>query len=165
MRARPYKVLFLCTGNSARSVMAEAALSRLGHGRFQAFSAGSMPAGRVNPLTIELLDKHGYRVDQFRSKSWDEFAEPGAPKMDVIVTVCDNAAGEVCPVWPGQPVGAHWSFEDPAAYIGSDEAKRARFEEIYQRIYRRIEQFAALWGNIDDATLGEKLRSLEHSGS
>jgi arsenate reductase len=166
MSNRPCRVLFLCTGNSARSVMAEAALNRLGGGRFEAFSAGSMPAGRVNPFTIERLKKHGYAVDHLRSKSWDEFAQSGSPEMDLIITVCDNAAGEVCPVWPGRPIATHWSFEDPAAYAGPDEEKRMRFEKVYQQIYRRIEQLAVLpTQSLDGVAFSEKLKSLEHGGS
>jgi arsenate reductase len=138
------KVLFLCTGNSARSVMAEALLNKLGAGRFEAYSAGSTPAGKVNPFTLELLGRRGHPVDGFRSKSWDEFAQAGAPVMDVVITVCDNAAGEVCPVWPGRPANAHWSFEDPAAHDGSDESKRRKFEAVYDQIRRRIEQLVAL---------------------
>lgn len=146
--------------------MAEAALNRLGRGRFEAYSAGSMPTGRVNPFTIELLEKHGYPVDRLRSKSWDEFAQPGAPDMDLIITVCDNAAGEMCPVWPGRPAGAHWGFEDPAAYSGPDDEKRQRFEAVYRQIYVRMEQLAALPAEVlQGGAIAEKLKSLEKSGS
>ncbi|HET7160019.1 MAG TPA: arsenate reductase ArsC [Burkholderiales bacterium] len=138
------KVLFLCTGNSARSVMAEALLNALGKGRFKAYSAGSMPAGRVNPFTLELLARRGHPVQGLRSKSWDEFAAPGAPVLDIVITVCDNAAGEVCPVWPGRPANAHWSFEDPAAFAGTDDAKREKFEQIYQQIRAHVERLLAL---------------------
>ena len=159
MSTRAFRVLFVCTGNSARSVMAEAALNRLGAGRFEAHSAGSTPAGRVNPFTIELLKKHGYPVDHLRSKSWDEFAGPGAPRMDAIITVCDNAAGEVCPVWPGHPTTAHWGFEDPAAFQGSDDGKRRTFERIYQQIVARVQELVALpLDKLDEASRG-KLRS------
>ena len=144
MADQPFRVLFLCTGNSARSVLAEAIANRLGAGRFEAYSAGSMPAGQVNPFTLELLQRHGYPTGHLRSKSWDEFARPGAPVMDAIITVCDNAAGEVCPVWPGHPATAHSGFEDPAACQGSPEEKRKRFADIYQQIYRRIEELVAL---------------------
>jgi arsenate reductase (thioredoxin) len=160
MTHRPFRVLFLCTGNSARSVLAEAVLDRLGAGRFEAYSAGSHPVGQVNPFTLELLQEYGYETDKLRSKSWDEFAGPGAPVMDAIITVCDNAAGEVCPVWPGHPAAAHWDFEDPAAFQGSRAEKRQRFEEIYQQIYRRMEQLASLpLETLDDAAR-EKLTSL-----
>jgi arsenate reductase len=139
-----HNVLFLCTGNSARSVMAEALLDSLGRDRFKGYSAGSQPAGQVNPFTIELLRKSGYRVDDLRSKSWDEFAVPGAPRMDLVITVCDNAAGEVCPVWPGQPVSAHWSFQDPAAFRGPDDEKRRVFERIFQQIGNRVRLLVSL---------------------
>jgi arsenate reductase (thioredoxin) len=160
MTHRPFRVLFLCTGNSARSVLAEAVLDRLGAGRFEAYSAGSHPVGQVNPFTLELLQEYGYETDKLRSKSWDEFAGPGAPVMDAIITVCDNAAGEVCPVWPGHPAAAHWGFEDPAAFQGSRTEKRERFEEIYQQIYRRIEQLASLLLETLDDAAREKLTSL-----
>ena len=144
MTERSYNVLFLCTGNSARSILAEAILNEAGKGRFRAFSAGSHPAGRVNPYAIELLGRHGLRVDDLRSKNWDEFAEPGAPQIDFVFTVCDNAAGEVCPVWPGRPVTAHWGVEDPAAVEGSDDEKRRAFAKTYAQLSRRISLFASL---------------------
>ena len=134
----PLNVLFLCTGNSARSVMAEVLLNTLGAGRFKAYSAGSQPAGRVNPFTLHQLSTNGHLVGELRSKSWDEFAGIDAPKMDLIITVCDNAAGELCPVWPGHPATAHWSFEDPAAFQGPDEEKRARFAATYRQIAARV---------------------------
>jgi len=141
--------------------MAEAALNHLGQGRFEAYSAGSMPAGRLNPFTLEVLRKHGHPVDRLRSKSWNEFATPGAPEMDLVITVCDNAAGEVCPVWPGRPAAAHWGFEDPAAFVGSDEATRARFEKVYQQIHRRMRQLAALPNaSLDSAHLRDALEGL-----
>ena len=139
-----FNVLFLCTGNSARSVMAEALLNRLGEGRFRAFSAGSHPAGRVNPFTLALLEENGHPIDGLRSKSWDEFAAPGAPRMDLVITVCDAAAGETCPLWPGGPVSAHWGFEDPAAFQGAAEEKRARFLAIYREIMARMQVFIGL---------------------
>jgi len=144
MSPRTYNALFLCTGNSARSVMAEALLNHLGKGRFKAYSAGSFPAGKINPFAEELLRSKGLDTSGFRSKSWDEFAAPGAPAMDFIFTVCDNAAGEQCPVWPGHPATAHWGFEDPAAFDGSPAEKRRTFERIYQEIAARIRLFLAL---------------------
>ena len=139
-----YNILFLCTGNSARSIMAEGIMNTLGRGRFKAFSAGSRPVGRVNPLAIETLKKYGHDVEGLHSKSWEEFAAPGAPKMDFIITVCDNAAGEVCPIWPGRPVTAHWGFADPSHIEGDDNARRAAFNETYRQIRRRISLFLEL---------------------
>lgn len=135
---KTYNVLFLCTGNSARSIMAEAMLNTMGAGRFQAYSAGSHPGGTVNPFAIEQIKETGYSLDNLRSKSWDEYATPEAPSMDFIITVCDNAAGEVCPVWPGHPVSAHWGFEDPAAATGSDDEKRSVFSKVAKQIHTRI---------------------------
>ena len=134
-------VLFLCTGNSARSVMAEALLNAKGDGRYRAFSAGSHPTGAVNPLTLRTLAAHGLPIDGLRSKSWDEFAAEGAPKLDLIVTVCDNAAGEVCPIWPGRPSKQHWGFPDPAAAEGDDKARMAVFARIFGDIAARIDAF------------------------
>jgi arsenate reductase len=139
-----YNVLFLCTGNSARSIIAEALVTTMGKGRFKGFSAGSKPGGTVNPFAIEQVQKTGYSVDNLRSKSWDEFAAPGAPAMDFIITVCDNAAGEVCPFWPGHPATAHWGFEDPAAVEGTDEEKRAAFDKIFRQIMARMNTFVSL---------------------
>ena len=138
MPAKPYQILILCTGNSARSIMAEAIINTLGAGRFVAHSAGSQPAGRVHPLALEKLSAIGYPTAQLRSKSWDEFAATDAPQMDFIITVCDNAAGEVCPLWPGQPISAHWGFPDPAAVQGSEAEQRAAFEQVFQRITQRV---------------------------
>jgi arsenate reductase (thioredoxin) len=135
---KTYNVLFLCTGNSARSIMAEAMLNTMGKGRFKAYSAGSHPGGTVNPFAIEQIKSTGYSLDNLRSKSWDEFAVADAPKMDFIITVCDNAAGEVCPIWPGQPISAHWGFEDPAAATGTDEEKRAVFSKVAKQIHTRV---------------------------
>jgi arsenate reductase len=134
-------VLFLCTGNSARSILSEAFLKRLGDGRFRAFSAGSKPVGQVNPGALELLQRREYPTDGLRSKSWDEFAGPGAPEMDYIVTVCSSAAGETCPVWPGHPATEHWDIDDPAGVGDSDEERRAAFEEAYAVLEKRIGKF------------------------
>jgi arsenate reductase len=139
-----YNVLFLCTGNSARSIMAETLLNKLGHGRFRAFSAGSQPAGAVNPFTLELLQQDGFATDGLRSKSWEEFSRPDAPQMDFVFTVCDKAAGETCPVWPGHPITAHWGFEDPVAFQGDDAAKRERFRHVCLQIANRLHLFTAL---------------------
>jgi arsenate reductase (thioredoxin) len=144
MTNNTYNVLFLCTGNSARSIMAEALVTALGKGRFQGYSAGSKPGGKVNPFAVEQVKKLGYPLDKLRSKSWDEFAAPGAVDMDFIVTVCDNAAGEVCPFWPGHPATAHWGFDDPAAVEGGDEDKRAAFERIFGQIEKKIRRFVDL---------------------
>ena len=138
MTVKPYQILILCTGNSARSIMAEAIINTLGAGRFVAHSAGSQPAGRVHPLALEKLSAIGYPTAQLRSKSWDEFAAADAPQMDFIITVCDNAAGETCPLWPGQPISAHWGFPDPAAVQGSEAEQRAAFEQVFQRIAQRV---------------------------
>jgi arsenate reductase (thioredoxin) len=135
---KPYNVLFLCTGNSARSILAEAYLNSAGRGRFVAYSAGSHPAGRVNPFALELLAKHRLPTEGLRSKNWDEFARAGAPQMSFVFTVCDNAAGEVCPVWPGQPVTAHWGVEDPAGVLGTDDEKRKAFLQAFTQLTVRI---------------------------
>lgn len=139
-----YRVLFLCTGNSARSIMAEALMTTMSNGRFQGYSAGSTPTGKVNPFAVEMVKLTGYPIDNLRSKSWDEFALPDAPPMDFVITVCDNAAGEVCPYWPGQPMTAHWGFEDPAAATGSDEHKRQVFHTVFHQIRARIALFLSL---------------------
>jgi arsenate reductase len=139
-----YHVLFLCTGNSARSIMAEAMLNHHGRGRFKAYSAGSHPNGRVNAFAIEMMQAAGLDTAGLRSKSWEEFARPDAPHFDFILTVCDNAAGEVCPVWPGKPITAHWGVEDPAAVQGTDEEKRAAFRSAAAALRRRIELLIAL---------------------
>ena len=142
--SRVYNVLFLCTGNSARSIMAEAMLNHLGRGRFAGFSAGSHATGTVNPLALEYLKTNGLPTSGLRSKNWDEFAASDAPRMDFILTVCDNAAGEICPVWPGKPVTAHWGVADPAAVDGSSEEKRSAFRSAASILRRRIELLAAL---------------------
>ena len=138
MQERAYNVLFLCTGNSARSILAEAYLNSIGDGRFRAFSAGSHPTGKVNPFALDLLQRNHVQTAGLRSKAWDEFAQPDAPRMDIIITVCDQAAGEVCPVWPGKPITAHWGLEDPAAVEGDDAAKRAAFMKAFATIQKRI---------------------------
>lgn len=139
-----HNVLFLCTGNSARSILAEAMLNAMGKGRFKAYSAGSQPAGAVNPFALDFLAKNGFDTQGLRSKSWNEFAAPGAPEMDFVLTVCDNAAGEVCPFWPGQPVSAHWGLPDPAAVQGSDEVKRRAFSATAASFQRRLDIFLSL---------------------
>ncbi|GAB3441914.1 arsenate reductase ArsC [Massilia solisilvae] len=146
MTTSTYNILFLCTGNSARSVISEALATILGQGRFTGYSAGSKPTGAINPFAIEQIKglDPAYPTDGLRSKSWDEFALPAAPHMDFIITVCDNAAGEACPFWPGKPATAHWGYEDPAAVTGSDEEKRAAFATVFAQIRRRIEAFVAL---------------------
>ncbi|MDP1634813.1 MAG: arsenate reductase ArsC [Gallionellaceae bacterium] len=143
MSEEQYNVLVLCTGNSARSILGEVLFNALGKGRFKACSAGSHPAGKVNPGALEWLQQHGYPTDELRSKSWDEFAVPGAPKFDFIFTVCDNAAGEVCPIWPGAPVTAHWAIPDPAPVEG-DAARRAAFNRAAEQLARRIQLFMSL---------------------
>jgi protein-tyrosine-phosphatase len=142
--AKVYNVLFLCTGNSARSILAEAIVNRLGEGRFRGFSAGSHPKGQVHPMAIEVLREHGDDTKGLRSKSWDEFAKPGAPPLDFVFTVCDNAAGEACPVWPGQPITAHWGLEDPAAFEGPADQQRWLFRRVYRALERRIELLTSL---------------------
>ena len=144
MSEKTYNVLFLCTANSARSIMAEALVEHWGKGRFKGFSAGSFPRGGVNPLAIELLERLDLRTDGLRSKSWDKFARPGAPVMDFVFTVCDQAAGEVCPVWPGNPITAHWGVPDPAAADGPEAERRAAFREAFRSLENRIKLFAGL---------------------
>lgn len=144
MSSKPYNVLFICTGNSARSILAQALLDHLGRGRFHAYSAGSAPKGSVNPGALRMLSARGLSVDGLRSKSWDEFAEPGAPAMDFVFTVCDDAAGEVCPVWPGQPMTAHWGLPDPAAVQGDEAAIDRAFQDAFVTLKRRVELMLAL---------------------
>lgn len=159
MRERPCNVLFLCTGNSARSILAEALLNRDGAGRFRAFSAGSFPKGEVHPMALEIMREHGLSTDGIRSKSWDEFAAPGAPRIDFIITVCDNAAGEVCPIWPGKPMTAHWGIEDPASVEGP--GRREAFTTALDRLANRISAFLAV--PIDDmsaADIEDRLREI-----
>jgi len=161
MASQPLNVLFLCTANSARSILAESILNATAPDRFRAFSAGSHPGGKVNPFAIELLQKNRYPTEGARSKAWDEFAVPGAPPLDFVFTVCDSAAGEVCPVWPGQPITAHWGVEDPAAAEGSDEAKRRAFLGAFQILGNRIRIFASLrLESLDRLALDAKLREI-----
>ena len=164
MPDRLFNLLFLCTHNSARSVMAEALLNTIGRGRFHAFSAGSTPSGRVNPFAVELAKTLGYLTDNIRSKSWDEFALPDAPKMDVIITVCDNAAGEACPIWPGHPAAAHWGFPDPSNADGSDDDKRRAFDKVFHDIRRRIELLVNLpVDKLERLTLTNELKRIHAS--
>ena len=159
-----FNVLFLCTGNSARSIMAESILRQVGAGRFHAFSAGSHPAGRVNPFALELLERNRMPTDGLRSKNWDEFAKPGAPGLDFVFTVCDNAAGEVCPVWPGQPMTAQCGIPDPAGVEGSDDEKRKAFAEASRTLLNRIRVFASLpLDKLDRLSLQRKLDELGKS--
>ncbi len=156
-----YTVLFLCTGNSARSIIAEALLNKEGGGRFKAYSAGSMPTGRVNPYAAPIVERLGFRASEFRSKSWDEFARPGAPPLDFIFTVCDNAAGEVCPVWPGQPMTAHWGVPDPAAAQGGEAEIAAAFNETCRLLGNRIRLFVSLpIASLDRMSLQARLREI-----
>ena len=163
MSHRPYNVLFLCTGNSARSILAEAATNNLAISRekFRAYSAGSFPRGQVNPYALDLLRHSGIVTEGLRSKSWDEFARPGAPKMDFIFTVCDQAAGETCPIWPGQPMTAHWGLPDPAAVEGDDQHKRRAFVDAFAVLRQRIELFASLpFEKLDELALQAHLRNI-----
>src|SRR6266540_4850526 len=156
-----YNVLFLCTGNSARSIIAEAILNRLGAGKFRAYSAGSKPKGEVNPNTIRLLNELGYDTSFLRSKSWEEFAAPGAPDFDFVFTVCDNAANETCPVWPGKPATAHWGIPDPAATTGTEAQVAIAFSDAYRMLHQRISIFTALpFASLDKLTLHAKLREI-----
>jgi arsenate reductase len=158
--ARPLNVLFLCTGNSARSILAESMMNALGAPRFRAFSAGSHPTGKVNPFAIELLQKNRLPVEGLRSKSWDEFAAPGAPEFDFIFTVCDNAAGETCPLWLGHPATAHWGIPDPA-HVEGEEARRAAFKKAAEQLARRIQLFLSLpIEKLDKLTLKDKLAEI-----
>ena len=166
MSTAPFNVLFLCTGNSARSIMAEAYLNASGNGRFAAYSAGSHPGGKVNPFALELLRKNRIDTEGLRSKSWDEFARPGAPALDFVFTVCDNAAGEVCPFWPGQPMTAHWGIQDPAAVQGTDEDKRKAFLRAFSELSTRINLFMSLpLGKLDRLVLKKKLEEIGRTNS
>jgi len=157
----PLNVLFLCTGNSARSILAESIMNRVGAGRFKAWSAGSMPTGAVNPHALSLLEKYNYPTGDLRSKSWEEFAQPGAPKLDFVFTVCDNAAGEVCPIWPGQPMTAHWGVPDPAAATGNDAQVALAFADAYRQLSNRITIFANLpLDSLDRLSLQRRLDAI-----
>jgi arsenate reductase len=161
MTDRPYNVLFLCTGNSARSILAEAVLNRLGAGQFKAFSAGSFPKGEVHPFALDLLQRQNYPTRGLRSKSWDEFARPGAEPLDFVFTVCDNAAGETCPIWPGQPMTAHWGMPDPAAVEGAEAERRLAFAETLRMLRNRIGVFVSLpIKSLDKLSLQNRLREL-----
>ena len=165
MAAAPFNVLFLCTGNSARSIIGEAYLKAAGKGRFVAYSAGSHPAGAVKPFALELLQKNRIDTAELRSKNWDEFARPGAPDLDFVFTVCDNAAGEVCPIWPGQPMTAHWGIADPAAVQGSDDAKRRAFLRAFSELSTRINLFMSLpLDKLDRLVLKKKLDEIGRIG-
>ena len=156
-----YNVLFLCTGNSARSILAECILNREGMGRFKAFSAGSHPKGKVHPYAIDLLNALHYQTESLRSKSWDEFAGPDAPRMDFVFTVCDDAASEVCPIWPGQPTTAHWGVPDPAAATGSEAERRFAFADTYRMLSNRISIFINLpIASLDELTLRKRLKDI-----
>jgi arsenate reductase (thioredoxin) len=162
---RIYDVLFLCTGNSARSILAESLLNHWGQGKFRAFSAGSYPKGRVHPIAVELLKRMNLPAEYLRSKSWDEFAAPGTPPIDLIVTVCDNAAGEVCPIWPGQPMTAHWGIADPATVEGSDAEKAFAFRKAFEELETRIKLLSSLSiGSLDRMTLQAKLTEIGKTG-
>ena len=165
MPTQPYNVLFLCTGNSARSVMAEAMLNVLGAGRFRAYSAGSFPSGKVQPIAAELAQAFGYN-ELLRSKSWDEFARADSPHIDMVITVCDNAAGEVCPIWPGQPVTAHWGVPDPASVGGSEDERRRAFQSAWMMLRRRIDLLLALpLDKLDRIATQQELRDIARTAS
>jgi protein-tyrosine-phosphatase len=161
MQHREYNVLFLCTGNSARSIMAECAINRWGKGKFKVFSAGSHPKDRIHPLTLDLLNELNYETKDLRAKSWDEFARPESPRLDFVFTVCDKAAAERCPVWPGQPITAHWGVEDPAAFGGTDAEKRRFFARIYREMENRIKIFTNLRIDaLDSFALQERVKEI-----
>ena len=160
-----YNVLFLCTGNSARSIIAEAILNKVGAGRFKAYSAGSHPRGTVNPHALDVLTRLDYEVDEFRSKPWDEFAKPDSPPLHFVITVCDSAAGEVCPVWPGQPMTAHWSMPDPAAVESTPTEIALAFADTYRMLHNRISAFANLkMSGLDRMSLQKKVADIAKDG-
>jgi protein-tyrosine-phosphatase len=162
--AQPLNVLFLCTHNSARSIIAEAVMNRLGMGKFKGYSAGSQPSGRVHPFAMDLLQKLNYDTSALRSKNWEEFAAPGAPQLDFVFTVCDNAANEVCPYWPGQPMSAHWGLPDPSAYEGSDTERRVAFADTHRMLYQRISIFTNLpLASLDKLSLQRQLDDIGRS--
>jgi arsenate reductase len=166
MADRPFNVLFLCTGNSARSIMAEAILNKLGAGKFRAYSAGSQPQGEVNPHAVQLLQSLGYDTSGFRPKPWSEFAQAGAPSLDFVFTVCDNAAGETCPVWPGQPMTAHWGVPDPAEAKGSPAEIGLAFKAAYRMLFQRIGVFTALpIGSLERLSLQKRLKEIGRTGA
>jgi arsenate reductase len=166
MMRKPYTVLFLCTGNSARSILAESLLEHWGEGRFKAYSAGSFPKGRVHPFTLDQLARLQLPTDGLRSKSWDEFAEPGAPAMDFVFTVCDQAAGEVCPIWPGTPITAHWGIPDPAAVEGREIERRQAFRDACRQLETRIKLFAALpLDKLDRLAMKRRIEDIGRIGS
>ena len=162
--AQPLNVLFLCTHNSARSIIAEAIMNRLGAGKFKGYSAGSQPSGRVHPYSMELLQKLNYDTSALRSKSWEEFTAPEAPQLDFVFTVCDNAANETCPVWPGQPMSAHWGLPDPSAYEGSETERRVAFADTHRMLYQRIGIFTNLpMSSLDKLSLQRRLDNIGRS--
>jgi protein-tyrosine-phosphatase len=164
MTSEPFNVLFLCTGNSARSIMGEAIINRVGAGKFKGFSAGSMPKGQVHPLTLKLLNQLNYDTTALRSKPWDEFSAPGAPPLHFVFTVCDNAANETCPIWPGQPMSAHWGLPDPAAVEGTDSEKALAFADTYRMLNSRISIFTSLpLASLDTLSLQRRLDEIGRS--
>jgi arsenate reductase len=162
--SKPLNVLFLCTHNSARSIIAEAVMNRLGAGKFKGYSAGSQPSGRVHPFAMDLLQKLNYDTSALRSKPWEEFTAPGAPQLDFVFTVCDNAANEVCPVWPGQPISAHWGLPDPSAFEGSETERRVAFADTHRMLYQRISIFTNLpLASLDKLSLQHHLDDIGRS--
>ncbi len=161
MSSKIYNVLFICTGNSARSIMAESLLNGIGHGRFIAYSAGSHASGQINPYALEIIKNNNLPTDNLRSKNWDEFSQPGAPELDFVFTVCDKAAGEVCPIWPGQPMTAHWGVEEPSAVIGNEMEKKKAFSEVFRVLHRRISFLTCLpIDKLDALTLKRELDTI-----